>query len=262
MLPPESSTVASQFAVLVDDPVAGYDDRNPVQAVCVSDGSLRRGRTNATRQVLIRDCLSVWNALQFLPHALLKRGAGIHKLDREFPERALEVVIQFRPELLDVLILAGNDCDIEPLPQRCELCVEHAPVRKLEETDTTLRGTGDQGPERALDPRRDNTFRLPTFAGRSAERTGEGIPKSAVRVEPMAKGNIIEIGTEADLLQRLPQSPTATVCLERHAVRLVEVASDAGGVKTDGPKERVGITSGGVPFDPRKKSSIHSGGAP
>ena len=60
-LAPETATVAAELAVLVDDPVARNDDRDPVQAVRPADRANRRGTAYLARDVGLRSRLPVRN---------------------------------------------------------------------------------------------------------------------------------------------------------------------------------------------------------
>src|SRR5439155_2081874 len=72
LLPPEPASVAAQLAVLLDHPVAGDDDGDPVLAVRQAHGALRAGPADAPRQLLVGDRLAAGDPEQLLPDPLLK----------------------------------------------------------------------------------------------------------------------------------------------------------------------------------------------
>jgi S-adenosylmethionine:tRNA ribosyltransferase-isomerase len=131
-LPPQQPAVAAELSVLVDHAVAGNDNRDAVQAVCVSDCALRAGRADRAGEIVVRPRLSERDPLKLGPHALLERRAGRRERQRKRPQLSGKIGVQLVAQPIEMGRLAGNDGTVESSANRLDLRRQHTAVGELQ----------------------------------------------------------------------------------------------------------------------------------
>jgi len=129
---PQQPTVAAELSVLVDHAVAGDENRNAIETVCVTDSALRAGRVDRSGEIFIRPGLAERDAQQLAPDALLERRPRRRQRKRERPQRSGKICVQLVAQPVEMRRLAGNDGTVESLANGFDLCRQHAPVGELE----------------------------------------------------------------------------------------------------------------------------------
>ena len=131
-LSPEQPAVAAELSALVDHAVAGNENRNAIQAVCVTDGALRARRVHRPGEIFVRPGLSERDSQQLGPHALLERRPRRRQRKRELPQGSRKICVQLVAQRVEMGRLAGNDGTVESLANGVDLCRQHAAVGELE----------------------------------------------------------------------------------------------------------------------------------
>jgi hypothetical protein len=109
LIPPETAAVTAEFAVLVNNSMAGNQDRNAVRSVRVANGTLPRRRADTPRQFLVRARLAVGDSKQFVPNTYLKRRSRVDERERELMQFSSKIRIQLIRQFHKMFILAWND---------------------------------------------------------------------------------------------------------------------------------------------------------
>ena len=131
-LSPQQPAVTPELSVLVDHAVAGDENRNAIQAVCMTDGPLRARRVDGSGEIFVRPGLSERDSQQLAPHALLERRPRRGKRKRELPQLSRKICVQLVAQPVEMRRLAGNDGTVESLANGFDLCRQHAAVGELE----------------------------------------------------------------------------------------------------------------------------------
>ena len=180
LLAPQQPAVPAELSALVDDTMAGNDDRDSIQAVGPSDGTLRSRRADSSCEIFIRSRLSERDALQFGPHAFLERRAGRREGHGELSELSGEIGLELRAQAVEMRRLARDNGAIESLTNGFDLRRQLAAVGELEQADPLCGGAGDERPQRALDPCADDAIAGAAAPWRLSECSSEGVAKPAV----------------------------------------------------------------------------------
>jgi S-adenosylmethionine:tRNA ribosyltransferase-isomerase len=131
-LPPQQPAVAAKPSVLINDAVAGNENRDSVQAVGASDRALCARCGDDSSQLFVRPRLTERDPLQFGPHALLERRARRHERQRERPQLSRKINVQLVAQPIKMRRVAGNDGTAESIPNLLDLRRQHAAVAELE----------------------------------------------------------------------------------------------------------------------------------
>src|SRR5690349_10651810 len=102
-LAPQSPAVADELAVRPDDAMAWDDDDDRIRAVRGSDGASGGRITDASRELAVRDRLSVGDVQQRVPDAHVERRPLRPKGDLERLALSVEVLAELRLDRADML---------------------------------------------------------------------------------------------------------------------------------------------------------------
>ena len=256
-LAPQAAAVAAQAAAGRDHAVTRDDDGDAVGAVGAADGAGRAGHAELARELGVGARLPVGDTQQRLPHSLLERAAGVGQRQVERLPAPGEVLVQLGAQAVEQRTAARRERAGEAPAHGVELGLEHAPVRVLEQDDRLVRGAGDQGADRRLQPGEPDegaVGRRRRCAGRRPRQLAERRPEAGVRLPAVLEHDLVDGVARAQRDERVAQAAGTAVGLERHAVRLLEPAAHGGRIQAFGAQ--VGVA------DARPRVGLHASDQP
>src|SRR5205823_832183 len=127
---------AAHLAVLVDHTVTWDHNGDAVLAIGSTDGPAGAGLPNRLSQAFIGLGLPVRNLQQAFPDRFLKGSSLKRDGSAKFSQLAGEILRQFRLQLVQKLVLAGNDRATKSIPQLGQLFLQPLRIGKFEQTDS------------------------------------------------------------------------------------------------------------------------------
>jgi hypothetical protein len=163
--------------VLLNDPVAGDQDRDPVPTVRAAHRALRARPTDARREPFVADRLAERDAPQLGPDGLVKRAPGRDDRHAELAQGAREVGIQLALQPVEQPVTAAHQRPAESAGDDRALGRQHSPIGELEQAYPVVGRSGQHRSQRrgelpGYDDRRGTAAQTGSIARR--ERSGGG----------------------------------------------------------------------------------------
>jgi hypothetical protein len=144
LLPPEAPAIAPELAVLLDHPVTGDHDGDPVPAVGQAYRALGGRLADPGGQLLVGNGLAEGNVDELSPDLLLELGAFEIQRHVELLPFSGKVFVQLPADPVDVLVPARDDgAAVEP-GQVGRLLGQLFPVGELQHAEAVLGSGGEQ----------------------------------------------------------------------------------------------------------------------
>lgn len=135
LLAPQSASVSAKLTVLVYHPMAGDDDGQRIRPVGSPHGALGAASPYIEGQPFVRNCLTVRNRQELLPHRPLEGGTRCVNRDGELLQSPGEVALQLVCQSLDVLVGTRDNGTANTPPQRSDFPFQRPTIGEFDQTN-------------------------------------------------------------------------------------------------------------------------------